>query len=461
MELTDFVLLLRRRAGFIIVMMLVGILAAAVFSGVQKPTYTAVAKSLVSTPRASNASDLQQGGTFTQQVVTTYAEVASTTSVLQKVVDELHLNMTADDLANDVSATAPANTAVVAISAKAGSAQLAADIANDVAKELAARVPSITPSTTAGRSAVSISLVQSATAAATTKTPNWTIDIALGLLVGLVAGVGIAVLREAVDTRLRGAKDAIAVTRLPVLGQLGADRGARHGTVLAPFASGSPRSERFRALRTNLQVLLDRRDASVLVVSASGEHEGTTTVVANTAVALAAAGQRVLVVDGNLRAPKLASMFDAQQHPGLAEVLTGSADVDAAITQWSDRGSILPAGGKSANQSELLQSTAMAVLLERLRERFDVILIDTPAALDYTDAVALSRNVDGVVLVAAAGHVKREALGATAASFEQVGAHLLGVVVTKLRGSRLNRADTRAEAPLALTAPARRPLTQS
>lgn len=207
MDLSEFIATIRAKWPVIVALVLIGVLAATGYSLVAPKTYTATAKVLLSTPPATNASDLQQGAIFAQQAAVTYAEVASTSYVLQPVIDKLNLTESSDDLARDMTVVAPANTSVVDITVNNGNAANAAAIANGVATQLAARVPEITPSGKAGTAALGVRTIQTASTPKSPSAPNLLLDVALGLLIGLAIGLGFVLLRRSADTRVRTAEE--------------------------------------------------------------------------------------------------------------------------------------------------------------------------------------------------------------------------------------------------------------
>ncbi len=287
----------------------------------------------------------------------------------------------------------------------------------------------------------------------------------LGFTLGLVLGIGLAFLWEALDTRVRSAEEIAERLGLPLLARLPEPpRRLRKDDRLVMLAEprGSD-SEPFRMLRTNLDLVRLGHDVRTIMVTSAVEQEGKSTTVANLGVALARAGQRIAVVDLDLRRPFLDRFFDLRYRPGLTQVAIGQARLDDAllpiaidetseaearlqaatgnghVTVRSDAQlpslnggglRVLVAGPVPPNAGEFVSSEALVEILDELRERFDTVLIDAPPVLHVGDAMALSRNVDGVVVVTRMNIVRRPMLNELRRLLETCPAAKLGFVLT-------------------------------
>ena len=161
--------------------------------------------------------------------------------------------------------------------------------------------------------------------------------------------------------------------------------------LLSDLPPHSPRVEAFRILRTNLQFVDVDKKLKVFVVTSSVPGEGKTSTASNTALALQTAGQRTLLIDGDMRRPQLAKLFDLEGSVGLTSVLLGRVSLEEAVQEHRPSGlSVLTSGSLPPNPAELLQSHAMEQLLEKARTDFDVIVIDAPPLLPVTDAALIA-----------------------------------------------------------------------
>ncbi|MDN4641342.1 polysaccharide biosynthesis tyrosine autokinase [Agreia sp. PsM10] len=435
MELRDYIRILRKSWVLIAVLLFVGIGAAAGYSILQTPKYSSSAKVFVSTSGGSTVTDLQQGNTFTQQRVKTYADLATTPIVLLPVITELGLDVSSSELASMITASAPLDTTLIEISVTSVDAALAARIATSVSESLTLAVENIETSTsdTSSVSPVKLTLVQHAEVPQTPVSPNVPLNIALGGLVGLALSIGLAVLRETLDNRIRNERDVELITAAPILGGIVFDAKASERPLIVHDDPRSPRAESFRTLRTNLQFLDVGRDNRSFVITSSIQSEGKSTTAANLAIALSDAGSRVLLVDADLRRPKVHEYLGLEGAVGLTDLLIGRAEPEDVIQPWG-KGDlfVLPAGKIPPNPSELLGSDALVNLIGEFNRAFDVVLFDAAPLLPVTDAAILARTVGGTIVVCAAGRTHKNQLKGAFTALSNVDAPVSGVVLTML-----------------------------
>ena len=427
MELADYLRILRKRWLVILVLTLVGIAASATATLLMTPQYRATTQVFVYVPSSGTVGELAQGGSFAQNQVRSYAEAVSTPRVLDDVVASLGLDETADELGESVTAEAPLNTVNIEIAVVRESPTEAADIANATTSSFEAVIDDIT----SGQ--VSVSVLREASVPREPISPNTNLNLALGLLIGLAVGIGLAVLMEVLDTRIRGQRDVEALTQAPIIGGIAYDPNAVKRPLIVQDDPHSPRAEAFRTLRTNLQVLDIEPGARSFVITSSVPAEGKSTTSANLAIALADSGARVVIIDGDLRRPKLAEYMGLEGAVGLTDVLIQRASLGDVLQPWGRRGlSVLPAGSVPPNPSELLGSRAMQSLVHALEQEFDVVIIDMPPLLPVTDAALVSKMTKGALVVAAAGKTDRRELEGALAALENVGARVSGIIITML-----------------------------
>jgi len=429
MELSDYLRILRKNWLVIVVLTLVGLGAAAAYSLTRTPEFESSSTVFVST-QGSTVQELQQGPSFTQARINTYVGLATAPVVLNPVIAELGLDVTARTLAESVSVAAPLNSTLITVTVTDPDPVMAADIANAIAASLATAVPQLEPESADGTSPVRLTRVSDAQPALSPSSPNVPLNLALGVLVGLALGIGVAVLRTVLDNKVRNPRDAEQITAAPSIGAIAYDPKAKDRPLIVHADPLSPRAESFRALRTNLQ-FLDMGGRASFVITSSIPSEGKSTTTINLAIALADAGKRVALLDTDLRKPKVAEYLGIEGGVGLTDVLIGRARVGDVMLPWGGRSLfVLPAGKVPPNPSELLGSDQMATLLEVLERDFDVVLCDAPPLLPVTDAAILARATSGALLIIAPGKTTKHQLTGAAEALQTVGAKLAGFVMS-------------------------------
>lgn len=433
LDLRNYLRILRRNVFLVVASTLLGILVGGGASVFIKPTYTSETQLFVATQNSGSVTDLQQGNSFSQARVQSYVKTVSTPAVLQPAIDTLGLNTTAAELSKHVSATTDVNTVLISISVAHESPVQAAATAEAVAASLIRTVDTLETPKTGGTSPVSLSVVTPAEAPSAPSAPNTKLNLLLGLVTGIAVGVGAAILRSALDSRIRGELDLRRVTDVPLLGGIAFDQDAVRKPLLTQVARQGPRGESFRQLRTNLQFANVSGRARTLLFTSSLPGEGKSTTATNLAIALAQAGQSVCLVDADLRRPMIDEYLGLERQAGLTTALIGAADVNDLLQPWGDDALyVLTSGQIPPNPSELLGSEEMKFLISHLESIFDIVVIDAPPLLPVTDAAVLSQHVGGVVLVVGAQKLKQQDLVKSFDALKMVDAMLLGIVLNQI-----------------------------
>lgn len=198
-----------------------------------------------------------------------------------------------------------------------------------------------------------------------------------------------------------------------------------------------PRSqivEAFRTLRTSLHYVADKEDMKVILITSPGMSDGKTTVVTNLAASLAQAGEKVLVIDADLRKPRCHKIFSISNRSGLTNALADSQDVEELIqTTTIDGLSVLTSGPTPPNPAELLESERMRTLLAKVRSNYDRVLVDCPPAGALADTYILASRVDGIILVLVSGETRIDVAQDVKNSLERAKGRIIGVVLNKMR----------------------------
>lgn len=435
MELRDYLRILRKKWLLVTVMTALGIGAGFVPVMLMPPTYEANTQLYVSVrSEVGTTGDLMQGNSFAREVVSSYADVVGTSVVLQPVIDELELDTTVSELAEKVQASTPEESVLIDIAAEDTDPGQASAIAEAVGESLKQAVQDrLEPARADGESSISLTTTQQALTDEDPVSPRAELLLPLGLLVGLFAGLGLAILTAVLDTRVHSVRDIKQITAVPVVGRIPHDPTIDSDPLVARSHPHSSTTEAFRALRTSLDFLVVGQRNRVLTVTSSSVQEGKSITAANLSIVLAEAGMRVVLVDCDLRRPRVAEYLGIEGGAGLSDVLVGRAELDDVLQYWGENGlHALPSGRIPPNPSELLGSEAMDLVLETLSAEFDFVILDAPPALAVTDSAVIGKKATGTLVVAAAQSSRKPAVLEAISMHEDVGAHVSGIIVTKL-----------------------------
>jgi capsular exopolysaccharide synthesis family protein len=263
--------------------------------------------------------------------------------------------------------------------------------------------------------------------------PNVTLNLVLGAVVGLIFGVGIAFFLEYLDTSVKTLEDVERYLQVPVLAVIPKDVGMLHKQ-----SGMSPDAEAYRILRTNIEFNRKNPEDNAITVVSGGAGEGKSTTLVNLAYICAQGGYTTLMVDADLRRPRLHTFFDINNSVGLTNYLTTELMLEDVILQTPvDNLYFMPSGILPADAAGILNSRRMSELIQDVKQRFDLVLVDSPPILGVSDASVLASEVDLTMLVVQHRKLPRNMLLRVKQAVENVGGHVIGVV--------LNNVDVRSD----------------
>jgi succinoglycan biosynthesis transport protein ExoP len=434
MDALAFLALLRRRAAALVLCLVAGIAGALVLTSQSTELYRATTRAYVDIPQGSTTVvTANQGQQLIADLLPSIAELASSRRVAEQVKTRLRLPESVGTVRNKLSASAKTGTLFIDLTAVDADPVRARSLADATA----VAVSGVFAELQAGRptnTVVALKQLDAATTPTTPFEPRPAYNLALGTALGLLSGLLLALLLDALDRTVKTAVQAETVTSSPVLGLLPKLKKGATGVITATDPD-DPAAEAYRTLRTSVRFLDPDHPLQVLAVTSPSASEGKTTTAVNLAVALAQSGERVVLVDADLRRPSVASILGIEGAVGLTDVVTRTAALDDVLQQWGSLLTVLPSGPVPPNPSEIVGSQSMGSLLDELRERFDVVVVDAPPVLAVTDAVVLSTQVDGVLLVVRAGKTLRGLAIESRRRLDGVGAHVVGCVVNAVASS--------------------------
>ena len=420
MELKDYLEIFSRRKW--VVFLTVFFTLAIVIIGViqSPPKYTAIAELRVLTSKAGSATYLEYNVEYSERLVSTYVNTATSNPVLEEL--SRHVNplpkITVDH--------AP-NTEIIQLKVEDIDPALAQYAANKLAQIVITQSAQLYSDVSNPNN---IYLVDPAKIPEKPSSASPWVVIGLGFAIGLIGGMGLALLFESLDTRLYTVRQIEIFTQLRGIGDIPDAHNRNPDNSL--FTDSRLHTEAFRRLRTNIFSQAENSDLKALLIASPVTQDGRSTVTANLALSIAQANRNVIVIDANLRWPAIHKIFRLKNDRGLSDYLEQNAKLADVIqpTQFPEI-HVITSGELPSNPVELLSSDQMKLLITQLKQKYDVVLIDSPASLTVTDPAVIAPHVDGVVLVIRLGWVRREALQATLKHLTNVHANLVGVIANR------------------------------
>lgn len=444
MTVIDLVRLLRRNLALLIVCGLVGIAAAAAYIFTRPVQYVAQSTAMVVAGDSSSVGGAMSGNTIAQQRASAYSTLIGTSAVDNRVRAALDKQGLAKAADGTLEARVVSGTSFIRITATGSSAQNAQALANAALVGLQAEAlrmetysqaranPGYSQAQLEKLTAIHVLSYEPAGLPATPRQDNVPLYLALGLAAGLVVGGVIAVIRRMFDVKVRSQKDVEELTGHGVMAIIPEDRQLTKQRKSGDLELSGIAGEAFRQLRTNLRFInVDHPPKSVVVTSAN-PGEGKSTVCSYLARSVARSGQATVLVDADMRRPMQHTAFGIDSHVGLSQVLAGDISLEDALNPTDVPGlRVLVAGRIPPNPSELLGSVRMHNLIARLTKAGYFVILDAPPLLAVTDAGLLATSTDGVIMVNVVGGTHKEQVTLCTKRLDQVGAVLLGSVLTR------------------------------
>ncbi|MBM7807000.1 receptor protein-tyrosine kinase [Geodermatophilus bullaregiensis] len=399
------------------------------FTLTQPREYVSHTQFFVSTTEAAPTVDAYSSSLFAQGQAASYAELVTGSRTADLVIDALGLDMTSAEFSAKIAASVVPNTVLLDVSVTDSSPERARDIARTIGQEFPDLATQLEPSVN-GESPVQLTVVDAAEMPTGPASPQVVRDSALGAAAGLLLGVLVALVRDLLDRTVRNSDEASSAARAPVIGVV-----LKDSTLEKQHTIDRARASRavngYLQLRNNLQHLGGDEPPRVIMVSSAVAAEGRTTVVVNLGLALVRSGHKVAVIEADFHRPRLDQYLEMESGPGLSDVLTGQADLDAVLRRYGDGNlSVLGVGLSRHDNGDLLASSEMTAVVEKLRGANDFVIIDAPPVLPVGEVAGLAAMVDGVVLCIRYGKTRKAQLERASATLRRVDSAILGCVVT-------------------------------
>lgn len=408
------------------------IISVAVAGGVSyfvlKPEYQTFTTLMVGKPKDYQSENTLEYNDLilNQKLVSTYGEIIKSLRVVDKVIQNMKLDLSYKSFIDKVNVSLVKDTEIIKIEVTDQDPILATDIANETALVFMDSVKDI----------MKIENVQVIDRAQTPErpiSPRPRLNMAIAGVLGLMVGVFLTFLIEFLDNTLKSPEDVEKHLELAVIGTIPLiseiDRG-----LITQVNPKSPVSEGFRTLRTNIQFSNIDKEIKTLIITSSTPKEGKSMVAANLASTIAETDKRVLLIDCDLRKPKVHKNFEISNLYGLTNIIVGDKRLDDIVYSHANYKNfhILTSGPIPPNPAELLGSKRMENFLEDIRDDYDMVILDSPPIGLVTDSAVLSTITDGLLYVGAVGQVEMEMFKRSKSLLDKVNANILGVVLNKV-----------------------------
>lgn len=438
LSLLDLWLAIKKRISLILAMVIFFTGASFGISKILPKEYQSYTTMLLGLPEGYVTSSRDSGIrvddiVLNQKLVGTYREYIKSRTVCEEVIKNLGLEMSYDTFKGKLDVGSLKDTEMITIKVTDTIPLRAKDIANETADIFRIKIAE-------ALRIDNVQIVDYAIVSQRPIRPRVNLNTAIGGVLGLMLGTFLAILIELLDTTVKSVKDVEDSTNLSVFGVIPLEkkwkdqRKKKDDRFDYKFVLDDPKSpvaEAFRTLRTNLQFTNIDKEVRSIAVTSTRPREGKSTVAFNLAVTMAMAGKNVLLLDADLRKPRLHNFIDSPNTLGLTNILADGSDYIRVIQVARDYDNLhfITSGPIPPNPSELLSSKRMMSFLSSISSYYDMIIIDTPPMGSVTDSAILSTMVDGIILVAEAGGVKRDELLRSRDALYRVNANILGVVL--------------------------------
>jgi len=440
MELSDYVRVVRTHWAVILLATMLGVGTLFGWSAMQPRVFSADTTGIVTAAGGSGTSGAALVGIqLAQSRVKSYLELGSWGTVAERVIDALDLKSGPESLIARIRVTNPPDTTVLMVTATGPTPQAAQELAQAWLRAMAVEVENLEGGTDTEPAAIELVVGDSAGLPSSPTSPNTRMNLAIGAVVGLAVGFAYAFLRHAVDRRVRHPRDVERATGIAVIGVIPVERSMAGERRVIDFSLESQHGvshhtiESMRELRTNLQFIDVDNPPRVIVVTSSVPGDGKSTVSVNLASSLAAAGQRTILIDCDLRRPVIADIFGVSHDVGLTDVLAARADLGDVAFQPGENIplTVVGAGRIPPNPSELLGSHRMRDFLAEI-SKSAIVILDSPPVLPVTDAAVLAAGADGVLIVVSSGKTTFDMLQRAIDNIARSTGRVLGVVLNRV-----------------------------
>lgn len=362
-----------------------------------------------------------------QKMVKTYSELLTSRIVLEDVIENTDLNLNIEDLTSMIKIKTINESEFISINIEGKIAEQTTLIANQLVISLKNVSYKI-------RGVDNIILVDAASIPKKPTKPNIILNISLAFFLGFIFSIGLIVLIDYLDQRIKDKNELKELINLPILGEVpnfsSINTNNEDNYLFANVSPKSLPSEAINILRSNLQFCNVNSNLKKILFTSSLPSEGKSTLISNLGISIALTNKKVIIIDCDMRKPRIHRLFSLSNIIGLSHILSNQAELEECLqASGISNLSILTTGVIPPNPSELISSNGMKILLDRLSSKFDFILIDSPPLPLVADSQVLSTFVDGTVIVTKLGYTTKSALINTKEILDGLNTNVIGVLL--------------------------------
>lgn len=426
LSMRDIIIILKKRWEVIVGLALSFTIIAIVLSFfIIVPTYEARSKIFMGKGDMINSNYNDSDVQMNKNLIKTYAELVQTNDFIEKTIKEYDINITSEEMLKRLTVIPDIDTQILEIKAIGKDKYLVEKITESISSEFVKESKKLIPYNNA-------IIIENVKLPKDKKNPNEVTNISIGFILGLMFGVLVVIFLENFNNRINTKEKLEKVIDIPVIGSIPQEKIKRRnrGRRLAIENNcNSIQSEAYRQLRNNISYSFSEEGFSIIAIISPEMATGKSIISSNIALAFSEINKNVVIVDCNLRNPSLHKIFNISNMQGLSDVFIGKEKVENVIKEYSKNMSILTCGKVLSNSSEMLGSNIMSEVLECLKNRYDLIILDTASIQNFTDTHLLSTKADGNVFVVKAEKTKIEALVESKKILDKIGAKIIGTVL--------------------------------
>ncbi|HHV25843.1 MAG TPA: polysaccharide biosynthesis tyrosine autokinase [Tissierellia bacterium] len=420
-SLRDYFLILKKRRFLIIIITVLAILAANIGTKIiVKPEYKSSTTLII---KGSEKVDSESDQSYlNEKLIKTYSEIVNSRLIKAEVGKNLNIDLNTKDIIQKVDVEIIPDTDILKIEVTGSKAELVAKVADEIANVSAKEAKNMI-------SIEKVEVVDEAQVPKRALNSNTKKNTIIGLILGLVISIFLAFLFEYLDNTIRTPKDISRHLRLLSIGIL-----PRVEELVVFEKPNSFESESYRILNTNIQAIKRNKDIRTILITSSNSDEERDIVSINMGLAMAEKGDKVLLIDGNLRDSKLHTILNIDNKKGLSNILNEDLNYEEVINRHGTEKNlhIITSGSDISNPSELLAKDKMEDLIKELKNEYDTIILNSPAIGAISDALTLSTISDGTILVCEAEKTEVEDVKKGKEILEKAEANILGIVLNKV-----------------------------